>query len=103
MRQPRATHAASPAATQKFALGHLVATPAALTAAEAHGIDLQVLLARHHAGDWGDVAPSSVAANNAALTEHERLLSTYIVNGQKFWIITEADRSVTTILLPEDY
>ena len=59
-------------------------------------------LKRHHRGDWGDVADPK--ENERSLAEGGRLLSVYYTgDGLKFWIITEADRSVTTILLPEDY
>jgi len=61
-------------------------------------------LSVHQAGDWGDVCDDDRQANNRALTEGTRLLSVYhSATGVKFWIITEADRSVTTLLLPEDY
>ncbi len=61
-------------------------------------------LQRHQAGDWGDVGEHDRTANECALIESTRLWSVYhSANGLKFWIITEADRSVTTVLLPEDY
>ena len=58
---------------------------------------------RHAAGDWGGVSDADAAANNAAISDGERLLSSYEVDGRGLWVITEADRSVTTILFPEDY
>lgn len=59
---------------------------------------------RHVAGDWGDVCDDDKAANEQALIYGERLLSAYKTpDGTKFWIITEADRSATTILLPDEY
>jgi hypothetical protein len=59
---------------------------------------------RHQAGDWGDVSDEDRSANDQALIQGTRILSAYrATNGTKFWIITEADRSVTTVLLPEDY
>jgi hypothetical protein len=59
---------------------------------------------RHQAGDWGNLTDDDRAANDSALVQGGRILSAYeAVNGTKFWLITEADRSVTTILLPEDY
>jgi hypothetical protein len=60
-------------------------------------------LARHMRGDWGDVCAEDKAANNAALRNGDRILSVYHSNETKFWIITEWDRSVTTILLPCEY
>ena len=59
---------------------------------------------RHMAGDWGDVDEEDKAANDQALTDGSRLLSAYrTAAAKKLWIITEADRSATTILLPEEY
>lgn len=60
-------------------------------------------LRRHAAGDWGDLCPEDAITNDHALHEGGRLLSAYGDGEYRFWIITEADRSVTTILLPEDY
>lgn len=61
-------------------------------------------LRRHAVGDWGDVDAEDYEANNRAIQNGDRLLSVYhAVDGTKFWIITEWDRSVTTVLLPEDY
>jgi len=60
-------------------------------------------LSQHCSGDWGTVDAEDWEANNAALTDGTRLLSAYMVHGVKVWIITEADRSVTTLLLPRDY
>jgi hypothetical protein len=66
--------------------------------------DILTGLQRHQAGDWGDMDEDDRQANNCALTDGSRLFSVYhSANGVKFWIITEADRSVTTVLLPEDY
>jgi len=86
----------------KFRLGHIVATPNALTRiAQA---DLSAAIERHMAGDWGDVAEDDHAENELSLKRGLRLLSVYhTVTGVKFWIITEADRSTTTVLMPEDY
>lgn len=89
-------------ASGKFAPGRLVATPGAL---EAIG-KVQMLRAfeRHLYCDWGDVCAEDWKRNYYALKNGERLFSAYHAeNGQKFWIITEADRSATTILLPEEY
>lgn len=83
-------------------LGQIVATPNALSQVSAEEI-LQGLQ-RHRSRDWGNVDPSDRAANDQALQDGTRILSAYRTEaGITFWIITEADRSVTTILLPEDY
>ena len=60
-------------------------------------------LHRHESGDWGDLCPEDTMANELALQGEERLFSAYGSGRHRFWIITEADRSVTTVLLPEDY
>ena len=60
-------------------------------------------LRRHACGDWGDLCPEDTLANEEALRDGDRLLSAYGQSGLRFWVITEADRSVTTILLPDDY
>jgi hypothetical protein len=85
-----------------FTFGRLVATPGAL-AAVPHA-DVLTALGRHACGDWGDVDREDWNANNQALREGTRLLSAYHAgSGVRFWIITEADRSATTVLLPEEY
>lgn len=86
----------------KFRCGKLVSTPNALNHLSQD--DILAGIARHQAGDWGDMDAEDRQANDQALIDGTRILSVYhAVNGTKFWIITEADRSVTTILLPEDY
>lgn len=85
-----------------FDLGRLVATPAALALAESLE-EFAPFLARHAAGDGGDLCDEDKQANAHAIEHGLRVLSAYAINGEKFWIITEADRSSTTILLPEDY
>ena len=65
---------------------------------------VQLSVTRHLAGDWGDLCDEDRVANEQALTEGGRLFSSYTQEGdQKIWIITEWDRSVTTVLLPEEY
>lgn len=86
-----------------FALGQVVSTPNSLCFAEAENIDLLALIARHHQGDWGDVCEEDRESNEEALLMQLRILSSYNFSKDKIWIITEADRSVTTILLPSDY
>jgi len=86
-----------------FALGQVVSTPNALRFAEAEYIDLLALLVRHQSGDWGDVSEEDRESNEEALLMPLRIMSSYKFSNDKIWIITEADRSVTTILLPSDY
>lgn len=91
-----------PASRARFPLGQLVITPNALSRLS-HD-DVLAALARHAAGDWGEVCEEDRRENELSLERGFRLLSVYrSVAGVKFWIITEADRSVTTALLPEDY
>ena len=86
----------------KFPLGRIILTANAANVL-AHN-DLEVGLLRHVAGDWGDLEEPDRQENEKALLNGFRLLSSYRANvGIKFWIITEADRSRTTVLLPEDY
>jgi len=69
-----------------------------------HPEDVAKALMRHGTGDWGDLCDEDKAANDLAVLDGSRILSAYKDRqGAGFWIITEADRSVTTILLPEDY
>ena len=86
-----------------FSLGVMVATPAALRLLEEHGIDPGNLLARHQSGDWGECGPEDWKANDLDLCTGGRLFSVYKVCRDRLWIITEADRSATTILLPDEY
>lgn len=88
----------------KFQLGQTVATPGAIELMEQHNVSPVVFLDRHVSGDWGDLDPEDKARNDAALASgEERLFSSYNVGDEKLWVITEWDRSVTTILLPSDY
>ena len=88
----------------RFELGRLLATPGVLEAVEAAGDDLLIYVARHAAGDWGTVDDDDREANEQELAHGARLLSAYLLrDGTKFWIITEADRASTTVLLPEEY
>jgi hypothetical protein len=66
-------------------------------------LDVRLALLRHAGRDWGNVCKDDWKANDEALQNGDRLLSSYESQGVKFWIITEWDRSVTTVLLPEDY
>lgn len=88
----------------RFRLGRLLSTPGALAALVAAHQSGRAFLKRHHAGDWGDLDPEDKKSNDRAVEEGERILSAYrLQTGQKLWIITEADRSATTLLLPNEY
>ena len=87
----------------RLPLGHVVATPGALEVVRNHGLDIVGLLHRHRAGDWGAVSDQDARANDHAVTEGTRVLSAYETTGGRIWIITEADRSATTVLLPSEY
>jgi hypothetical protein len=85
-------------------VGRMVATPGALQALEAAEQMPIEFLSRHMNGDWGEVGPEDWAENELSVREGFRILSAYTLKtGVKIWVITEADRSVTTILLPEEY
>ena len=87
-----------------FSLGQIVATPAALEALAAAGQSADAFIRRHLCGDWGELGADDTAENQLALSEGFRLVSSYAVSATlKMWIITEADRSSTCILLPSDY
>lgn len=86
----------------KFPLGQAVITPNAL--AQLTHEDILTGIQRHQCGDWGDVDEHDRQENELSLQMGFRLLSAYhAANGTRFWIITEADRTTTTVLLPEDY
>lgn len=83
-------------------LGQVVATPGAVAALDP--TDILEALARHMHGDWGNLDPHDQQANQDAVRSGARILSAYRSGANvTFWIITEADRSVTTVLLPEEY
>ena len=87
-----------------FHLGRIVATPGALAALQAAGQQPHEFLSRHMQADWGDIPEEDKQENELSLREGFRLLSAYHTRlGEKFWIITEADRSASTILLPSEY
>lgn len=96
--------------TPKFELGQIVATPGALEALAP--LQIRLYLARHLAGDWGSVCSEDWATNDEAVRDGFRILSAYPIDPAKpcagygdncVWIITECDRSVTTLLLPDEY
>ena len=84
-------------------LGRVVATPGALKLLSEIGEDPFGYIARHAAGDWGELCAFDRRQNEIALRDGYRVLSSYDVPTGRVWIITEADRSVTTVLLPEEY
>lgn len=87
-----------------FPVGRTVATPGALTLLDHAGINASALLARHQRGDFGDIDEADRVANANAIHHDARILSAYVLGrGIRIWIITEADRSVTTLILPEEY
>lgn len=87
-----------------FSLGQIVATPGALSALERANQTAGEFLLRHVAGDWGDLDCHDIAENEYSLTHGFRLLSSYRTTaGETLWVITEADRSATTLLLPDEY
>ncbi|MDR0215488.1 MAG: type I restriction endonuclease subunit M [Comamonas sp.] len=102
----------------RFALGQIVATPGAIELLEQTGFSALALISRHVHGDWGDCCDEDNATNELSVQQHMRVMSVYrLVDAETLlqtpqdkrsslpmvWIITEADRSVTTLLLPEDY
>ena len=87
-----------------FNLGQLVATPGALAAIEESGDSLVTYLNRHVTGDWGELDAHDQKENDLGISHNLRILSAYTLSsGVKIWVITEADRSSTTALLPEEY
>jgi hypothetical protein len=88
----------------KFHLGQLLTTPGALEALKRGGNEAIEFIRRHASCDWGELDADDVRENEFSLAHGLRLLSAYRLNdGEKIWIITEADRSCTTVLLPEEY
>lgn len=89
--------------TPLFALGVIVATPAVLAHLSKHGINAQLYLERHVHGNWGDVPPEDAKENQFSVEQGFRILSSYNIAGERVWIITEADRSSSTLLFPHEY
>jgi hypothetical protein len=87
-----------------FPLGRIVATPGALQALQEAGQSPAEFFDRHASGDWGELDDEDKQENAFSLERHLRILSAYTTRaGEKLWIITEADRSATTLLLPQEY
>ncbi|MCY1533314.1 hypothetical protein D9M68_686360 [compost metagenome] len=114
----------TPDVSLRFALGRVVATPGALALIHTSNSNPFALLAKHVTGDWGDIDPEDVQTNEDAVAHGLRVLSVYRLplqvavekgaaqtqpsqdvdeHDNRIWLITEADRSVTTLLLPEEY
>ena len=88
----------------RFRLGKLVATPGALRLLEQHKAEPFDFILRHVGGDFGALDADDAAANETAVKTGLRILSNYPIAGdQRLWIITEADRTVTTLLLPDEW
>ncbi len=88
----------------KFNFGNVVATTPLFEYCKARGFSLFPYMVRHAQGDWGDVCKEDWESNDEALKSGQRLLSEYkLPDGKRIWIITEWDRSATTLLFPEDY
>lgn len=102
-----------------FALGQVVATPGALELLARHGVEPAELLSRHVAGDWGQLCRDDALANDLAVQHGDRVLSAYVLHlapashtggtgesgegAERVWIVSEADRSSTCLLLPREY
>jgi hypothetical protein len=90
--------------TAKFPLGQIVATPGALDAFKKTGQTPTEFLKRHVSGDWGDLCDEDKQTNEDALSNGGRIFSAYhLKDGTKIWVITEADRTSTCVLLPSEY
>jgi hypothetical protein len=89
--------------TPLFSLGRTLATPYAKEELERLNYSPLDLLRKHMSGDWSEMDVEDQQSNQDAIGEGSRIFSAYIIQGTKFWVITEADRSSTTILLPSEY
>lgn len=94
---------AKPTPTALFTLGQVVATPGALEVLDRQAVNAATLLDRHQSGDWGVVPEEDAQENTLSVTHGNRILSSYLLGEDRIWIITEADRSLTTLLLPDEY
>lgn len=90
-------------AASLFLLGRVVATPGALRTLATVGQDPGELLERHQSGDWGEVPPEDARENRLSVANGWRVLSSYAIGPARIWILTEADRSSTCLLLPHEY
>ena len=94
-----------PPAPEMFELGRVVGTPGAVVALIENDTDASEIVMRHALGFWGDLDPEDRTANELALQSGGRIFSAYTLatTAQQVWVITEADRSTTTLLLPSEY
>lgn len=86
-----------------FSLGQAMATPGAMTVITEGGINVAALLEGHQCGDWGDTCAEDQRANAEAVRDHERVISWHGTGDIRLMIVTEADRSFTTVLTPGEY
>ncbi len=87
-----------------FPLGMVVSTPGAASLLASVEIPTREIIERHQSGDWGELMPDDCRVNDDALRSGDSILSAYkLGKSQRLWVITEADRSVTTLLLPTEY
>ena len=87
-----------------FLLGMVVSTPGAVALLVKAGVHTREIIERHQSGDWGELMPDDCTLNDDAVKYGDRILSAYKLGaGGRLWVITEADRSVTTLLLPSEY
>ncbi|MCH7480200.1 MAG: hypothetical protein IIC79_02285 [Chloroflexi bacterium] len=104
MKETQSTDEQSSSPEPLFSLGQVVATPGALESLKVAEQDPLELLSRHITGDWGDLGKEDQQENELSVEQGYRILSAYnLITGVRVWIITEADRSSTTILLPSEY
>lgn len=90
----------------KFELGQTVMTRSVadwIDGNEARHIRVMACLQKHQCGDWGEVSATDARLNDAAVKSEDRIMSAYTVDNKTVWVITEHDRSVTTVMFPEDY
>lgn len=101
---PNDSSRAADSGTQLLPLGQVLATPGAVELLRSLKLAPLRFLLRHMGGDWGDVCEEDRHTNAEALAHGARVMSVYVLGPtQRLWIITEADRSSTTLLLPEEY
>jgi hypothetical protein len=86
----------------RFPLGEVSTTRSAFERLDALGLEPSDLIARHQVGDWGDVDDADLAMNEESLSEGQRFFSAYEIEAERFWVVTSADRSSTTVFLPGD-
>jgi hypothetical protein len=96
-------HPYTPAAGRLFDLGRVLVTVGAEELLGRTGQDKETLLQRHQSGDWGELTDADREANNQALRHGDRIFSAFRIQDEKVWIITEADRHSSTVLLPDEY